>query len=73
MTPTLKKVVESHEDEINMLLVNVDDFGDIAQEFDVSAIPCVKLVKEEKVIGGFVGVRTQENIELIVNESLGKA
>ena len=56
-----------------MLLVNVDDFGDIAQEFDVSAIPCVKLVKEGKVIGGFVGVRTQENIELIVNESLGKA
>ena len=73
LTPTLKKVVENHKDQINLLLVDVDEFGDIAQEFDVSAIPCVKLVKEGEVIGGFVGVRTQENIEIIISESLGKA
>ncbi|KAL5270267.1 hypothetical protein ACHWQZ_G001119 [Mnemiopsis leidyi] len=73
LTPTLKKVIEDHAKEINLLMVNVDQFGDIAHEFDVSAIPCVKLVKEGKVIDGFVGVRTQENIEIIVNDSLGDA
>ena len=58
---------------MNLLMVDVDDFGDIAQEFDVNAIPCVKLVKDGQVIGGFVGVRTKEHIEVMLKDSLGNA
>ena len=73
LTPTLKKVVENHKDQINLLLVDVDEFGDIAQEFDVSAIPCVTLVKEGEGLAGFLGPRPQETIERFTSAALVKA
>ena len=70
LTPKLMEIVEKHDQEINLLMVDVDDFGDIAQEFDVSAIPCVKLVKEGGILGGFVGAKASRDIEEVIAISL---
>ena len=51
-------------------MVNVDNFGTIAEEHDVNAIPCVKLYKEGKIIGHFVGVKTKNDIEKLIDDSL---
>eukprot|EP00116_Pleurobrachia_bachei_P012353 sb/3472615/ len=54
LSPVLKRVVEEHSKEVNLLMVNVDEFGDIAHEFDVMSIPCVKMVRDGQVVGGIL-------------------
>ena len=51
-------------------MVNVDDFGDIAEEHGVSAIPCVKIIKEGKILAGFVGLKDKDAVEAVISSAL---
>ena len=53
-------------------MVNIDNFSDIAEEHDVNAIPCVKIYKQGKIIGQFVGVKSREDIEKLIEDSVNK-
>ena len=72
LTPTLRSIVEEHSHDINLLMVNIDNFSDIAEEHDVNAIPCVKIYKQGKIIGQFVGVKSREDIEKLIEDSVNK-
>ena len=51
--------------------MNVDDFGDLAADFDVSSIPCVKIFKSGEIVGGFVGAKEKNQVlkelETVIN------
>lgn len=68
----IKTVVEEFEElhpEIEIQRVNIDDEEDLAEEYDVSSIPCLVLEKDGEEVTREVGVVTTKKLE----KMLGKA
>lgn len=68
LTPVLQAVAEASPHTVNLLMIDVDEFGDIAQEFGVNSIPCIKFIKGGEVVGGFVGAKDKRQIELVIED-----
>ena len=64
----LQAVAEASPHTVNLLMIDVDEFGDIAQEFGVNSIPCIKFIKGGEVVGGFVGAKDKRQIELVIED-----
>ncbi len=45
----LEAAITATEDTVDLAIVDIDDLGDLAMEFDVSAVPTVLGVKDGKV------------------------
>lgn len=56
MEPTWNRFVEQNtDDSITMLKVNLDENPDMAEEFDISAIPAFIALKDGEELGRLVG------------------
>lgn len=69
LAPLLEKVVNSYDDKVVLMKVNVDECPETSKKFDIDAIPCVKVFKDGKVVGEFVGVATED----VIKQEIGKA
>lgn len=61
MAPTVHEIAEE-SDEYLIGKVNVDDDPELAQAFDIVSIPTLVVMKNGKVAGTSVGVRTKAQI-----------
>jgi len=61
--PVLEKIAEDFKDKIVLLKANVEENQFQAQKFGVDRIPAVVLLKDKKVINGFVGFMSEESIK----------
>ena len=62
----IKTVVEEFEElhpEIEIQRINIDDEEDLAEEYDVSSIPCLVLEKDGEEVTREVGVVTTKKLE----------
>jgi thioredoxin-like negative regulator of GroEL len=66
--PILKNTVESSQHGVRLIKINVDQHPDIAQKYNVSALPTVVLLHKGKILSHFVGFKNQQQ----VNEFLDK-
>ena len=60
--PVIEKNVKNAEGKIALVKVDIDECGEVAQEFEVKAIPHVSLYHKGKVVDYFVGVSNDETI-----------
>ena len=70
MIPVLDELSEKFEGKIKIGKINVEDAPQIAQKFNVSSIPNFTLFKDGKQIQTFVGARSVEDFEELLNEYL---
>ena len=56
MEPALNELAEQYEGKANIGRINVDMAADLAQQFGISAIPTLIIVKDGKEIDRFIGV-----------------
>ena len=68
--PVLEKVVDSHEGKIQLVKMNIDENPITANKFAISAIPAVKMFKDGKLVGEFVGVVPEDTIRQTINKNL---
>jgi len=59
MTPILDKIAQTYNSKVTIAKVNVDDAMELAQRFQISAIPTLLVMKDGDVFKKFIGV-TQE-------------
>ena len=52
--PRLKEHIEKHNDN-DLVKINIDNYGDLAQAMKVTSIPHVFKIKDGEVIDSFVG------------------
>ncbi len=60
--PVLEKVADELSNEIVLIKANVDDFPKTSQEFAVSKIPFVVLLKDGNMIDSFLGFKDEEDV-----------
>ncbi len=70
LSPILEKVVESYAGKIKLVKTNLDESPNTSRKYNVTAIPAVKLFKNGKVVGEFVGVVPEETIKNLIDRNI---
>lgn len=60
-------VLESIEDKIDIIKIDVDKFPDLAQEYRVMSIPDLMIFKDGEKILESVGFQSKEDLEEVIN------
>ncbi len=74
MAPILDELSEKMDGQIKIAKVDTEKPENIklAMEFDIQSIPNMKLFKDGKVIGEFIGLRNLETLKGEIEEIIGK-
>jgi len=72
MTPVLNEMSEQYSEQIKICKVNIEDvpMSDIPDDFAVSAVPTLVLVKDGIILGKEVGLKTKDTIATLIEEAL---
>ena len=62
LSPIVEQLAEEHP-EISFGKINVDEAPELAQQFQVSAIPTLVLFKDGKAVDVSVGVKSNDDLE----------
>jgi thioredoxin 1 len=63
IAPVLEQISQDYVGKLKVAKVNVDDNGEIAQQFNIVSIPTLLLFKDGEVVGQQVGAVPRETIE----------
>ncbi len=74
MAPILDELSELMSGKIKVAKVDTErqENAKLAMEFDIQSIPNMKLFKDGKVIGNFIGLRSLDTIKGEIEEIIGK-
>ena len=67
LAPVLEEFAEEHKD-VKVVSINIDEDDELAEEYDVSSIPCIVVFKNGVEFERSVGFRQKEDIEELVGE-----
>ena len=70
LAPVLEEVSESMDDKIAFYNVDVDDCADLAQQFEITNIPALVIVKNGVKVDMSVGFKPKDGIEAFINANL---
>ncbi len=70
--PVVEKLAEKYEGKIKFGKVNVDDCADIANKYNISAIPCVIFFKDGQPVGKSIGYKAEAQLDKAVSNALLK-
>ena len=68
--PVLESVAEDYEEKVKVVKVNIDESPELAQQYFVMSIPTLKLIKDNELIGNFVGAMSSEELEDWLDERI---
>lgn len=71
MIPTIINISKS-SDDVKVVMINLSDSNTskLSEKYQVSASPTIVILKNGKVIEGFVGATSEENIMSVINKQL---
>ncbi len=72
LKPTIEKAAAQAGGKWKLVAVNVDDHGDLAQQYSIRSIPAVKLFHQGKVVAEFVGVKSESDLRAWLDANLPK-
>ena len=67
LSPILDEIAKENN-KTKIVSVNIDDEEELADEYNISSIPCLVLIKEGKEINRSVGLKPKEEIEKMIGE-----
>jgi thioredoxin 1 len=67
MGPILDKVSDKYEGKIGFYKVNVDQYQELASQFEVMSIPTVVILKDGNVVDNFIGVKSDALISKMLD------
>lgn len=67
MKPTMEEFEKAHP-EIKVTAVNIDEEEERAEEFGVSTIPCIVLMKDGKEVKRAVGVQSLKKLNKMLED-----
>jgi thioredoxin 1 len=68
IAPLLEQVADEYREEIEIVKLNVDDDGVIAQKYRITSIPTVILFKDGKPVDGAIGMRSKEYFDELIKK-----
>ena len=70
LAPILDKIVESYKGRVMLAKINIDKCPETAERFEINAIPDVRIFKNGKVVGQFIGIAPEEIIKDKIKKAL---
>jgi len=70
LLPTVEKLAEKYENDIEVRKVNVDKNPQLAQQFKVRSIPALFVLKDKKVEKALIGLQSEHALEQVIQEFL---
>lgn len=61
-TPILEQFAQKYADKVNVIKVNTDENGDLAQRFGIMSIPTIMVFQDGELKNRAVGVQSIENL-----------
>jgi thioredoxin len=68
--PILEQVTTQYE--VSLAKVNVDENRELAATYKITSIPSVKIFREGKIAGEFVGVKPESEVKRILSEVISE-
>ena len=59
--PTMEQIADERSD-LKVVKINVDEEGELAQQFNVMSIPTLVVMKQGKVTNGSMGVQSKDRV-----------
>ncbi len=66
--PVMEHVAEEYGDKVKVVKLNVEEHQQVAGVYGIMSIPAVKMFKDGKVVGEFLGARPAEAVKDWINE-----
>ncbi len=70
LSPTLEKLAKEYEGRFILAKINTDQNRGIAQSYGIMSIPSVKMFKEGRVVGEFLGAIPESQVRAWLNKNL---
>lgn|SRR5574344_419863 len=70
MNPKVAEVADKYENKVKVVKVNIDDQPQIAQQYQIKAIPAFLVFKGGKIVNSIEGAVPQDELESLINSSL---
>ncbi len=70
LKPIFEKVAEDYKGRVKFVKVDVDENGDVAQEYGVMSIPALKLFKNGEVVDEKVGMLMKDQLKTFIEGNL---
>ena len=65
--PMIEEIAESNEN-IKVVSINIDDEDELAEQYEVSSIPCLVVFNQGKETKRKVGLMSKDDIETLIGE-----
>ncbi len=70
LSPVLENIAEKYEDKIKVVKVDVEEEVSLATLFRIASVPTVMFFKNGKAVGSFVGYKSEQEIETLIEKRL---
>ena len=67
LKPMIEEIAESNEN-IKVVSINIDDEDELAEQYEVSSIPCLVVFDKGKEVKRNVGLISKDDIETLIGE-----
>ena len=71
LTPILEDIANNYEGKIKVVKVNIQENENLASQYDIMAIPNLKIFKDGQIVNEIVGLQPKEaigeKIEAVIN------
>lgn len=70
LKPIFEKVADDYKGKVKFVKVDVDENGDVAQEYGVMSIPALKIFKDGEVVDEKVGMLMKDQLKAFIEGNL---
>ena len=70
MAPIIDQLAKDYEGRVNICKLNIDEYENIAQDYDIMSIPTVCMFKNGKIVEKVVGLRQKNVLENLITKNL---
>ena len=72
LAPIIGEIDQEYSSKVNVIKVDVDECGEIASKFAITAIPALLIFKDNELVKTNVGFMPKDEIASLIGEALGE-
>lgn len=72
LTPRIETVIAENDGKINLAKVDIDEYSDLALDYEVAAVPVLLAIRNGKIEDRMVGLQDTDKIRKFVGDVVNK-